>query len=105
LLNILLHKIFIPRPLSGKGWIGQKAITIKLLINKSLKENILERTSEDNIKPYDKHRLLVNFPFVDDEHGYNLLLSYGDKCECLEPENVREELIKRINNLLGVYHK
>lgn len=46
---------------------------------------------------------MVDFPFLEDEFGYNLLLSLGDKCECLEPAHVRDEVITRIKNLLKVY--
>ena len=49
-------------------------------------------------------KLIVNFPFEENEFGYNLLLSFGDKCECLEPEHVRDEIIRRIKSLLKVYN-
>ena len=45
----------------------------------------------------------MDFPFVDDDLGYNILMGFGDKCECLAPENIRNELIKRIRELLQVY--
>ncbi|NFG02910.1 YafY family transcriptional regulator, partial [Clostridium sporogenes] len=45
----------------------------------------------------------VEFPFVGDDLGYNILMGFGDKCECLSPENVRVELIKRIKKLLYIY--
>ncbi|WP_456237099.1 WCX domain-containing protein [Clostridium guangxiense] len=49
-------------------------------------------------------KLIVNFSFKENKFGYNLLLSFGDKCGCLEPEHVRDELIRRIKNLLRVYN-
>ncbi|MCP4138628.1 MAG: YafY family transcriptional regulator [bacterium] len=94
---------FTPRPLDGSGWIEKKIITIKLLVDRSLRERIAERCGEENIKPHGKNKLLVTFPFVPDDHGYNLLLGYGDKCECLEPEEVRKEMIHRIKDLMNVY--
>ena len=64
----------------------------------------MEHCGEVNIQSYEGNKLIVNFPFVEDESGYNLLLSFGDKCECLEPAYVREEIILKIKSLLKVYN-
>jgi len=106
-LKILENK-FIPRefhdtPLKAPDWIKKKLITIKLLIDESIKDKILDHCGEENIVAYKDNKLIVNFPFMEDEFGYNLLLSFGAKCECLEPANVRNELIKRIKNLSDIY--
>jgi len=73
------------------------------LVHESLREMMLEHCGEENIQPFRDNKLIVNFPFVEDEFGYNHLLSFGDKCECLEPKHVRDEIIARIKNLLEVY--
>ncbi|MBM7869766.1 putative DNA-binding transcriptional regulator YafY [Clostridium pascui] len=64
---------------------------------------MLERCGKENIENYGDNKLIVNFPFIEDEFGYNILLGFGDKCECLEPAHVREEVIRRIKNMLNVY--
>lgn len=46
----------------------------------------------------------VDFPFVDDDFGYELLLSFGNKCECLEPVEVREKMIEMIKNMIKIYN-
>jgi predicted DNA-binding transcriptional regulator YafY len=94
---------FHPRPLDGSDWIEKRMVMIKLLIDESLREQIVERCGEENIQSYGDNKLIVNFPFVEDEMGYNLLLSFGDKCECLEPENVRVEVINRIKRMFALY--
>ncbi|MFZ5967324.1 MAG: helix-turn-helix transcriptional regulator [Bacillota bacterium] len=104
----ILDETFIPRefnpkPLDGSDWIEKRIITIKLLVDESLGERMVEFCGEENVEPYGNNKLIVNFPFVEDELGYNLLLSFGNKCECLEPENVRGEIIRRIKDLLDVY--
>ncbi len=66
---------------------------------------MVERCGEENIKPYGNDQFIVNFPFVEDDLGYNILLGFGDKCECLGPENVRRELIHRIKKLSKIYNK
>lgn len=104
----ILDETFIPREFDAKSlgvwdYIERNVITIKLMVDESLRDRMLEHSGEENIEFNGNNKLIVNFPFVDDEFGYNLLLSFGDKCECLEPPHVREELIRRINNMLTFY--
>ncbi len=94
---------FTPRPLDGSDWIGRRIITIRLLIDASLREKVADRCGEEYIRPYGENKLLVRLPFAEDDLGYNLLLGYGDKCECLGPERVRREMVRRIKKLLSVY--
>lgn len=106
----ILEEEFVPRQfeskqLDGSGWIDERLITIKLLVDWSLREQMVERCGEDNVKDYGDERFLVDFPFVADDLGYNILIGFGDKCECLAPDNIRIELIKRIEKLLNVYKK
>lgn len=105
----ILDDTFSPRRFDAKllgtwDYIEKKIITIKLLVHESLRERMVEHCGEDNVQLYEDNKLIVNFPFIEDEYGYNLLLGFGDKCECLEPSNVRYELIRRIKNLLRVYN-
>ncbi|MBW9156161.1 helix-turn-helix transcriptional regulator [Clostridium tagluense] len=104
----ILESTFVPRefqakPLDGSGWIDKRLITTKLLVDWSLREQMVERCGEENIEPYGNDKFIVDFPFVEDDFGYNILMGFGDKCECLAPENVRIELINRIKKLLHVY--
>jgi predicted DNA-binding transcriptional regulator YafY len=104
----ILSDTFIPRELDAVvlgAWehIEKRISSIKLLVDESLRDRITEHCGEENIEEYGDTKLLVNFPFVDDDLGYSLLLSFGDKCECLEPANVREELMRRIKDMLEVY--
>lgn len=95
---------FDTKSLGAWDYIEKKMIKIKLLVHESLRERMVEHCGEDNIHSYEDHKLIVDFPFIEDEFGYNLLLSFGDKCECLEPAHVRDEIICRIKNLLRVYN-
>ena len=78
------------------NWSEKRILNIKLLADVSLKEKILERCEEENITYCGKNKMIVEFPFVDDDFGYELLLSFGNKCECLEPVEIREKLIEKI---------
>ena len=86
------------------NWSEKRILNIKLLADVSLKEKILERCEEENITYRGKNKMIVEFPFVDDDFGYELLLSFGNKCECLEPVEIREKLIEKIRNMLHIYN-
>ena len=86
------------------NWSEKRILNIKLLVDVSLKERILERCEEENITYCGKNKMIVEFPFVDDDFGYELLLSFGNKCECLEPVEIRERLIEKIRNMLHIYN-
>lgn len=106
----ILDETFNPReftaqPLKTPDWVEKKMVIIKLRIHESLRERMLEICGEENIEFCGNNQLIVHFPFMRDDFGYNLLLSFGDKCECLEPLNVRKEIIRRIKNLSELYNK
>lgn len=86
------------------NWSEKRILNIKLLVDVSLKERILERCEEENITYCGKNKMIVEFPFVDDDFGYELLLSFGNKCECLEPVEIREKLIEKIRNMWHIYN-
>lgn len=104
----ILEDSFTPREYDAKSlgsreWIENRIISIKLLIDVSLRERLAEVCGEENLEETEDNKLIVHFPFVADELGYSMLLSFGDKCECLEPIEIREELKRRIKKLLNVY--
>lgn len=101
--NTFIPRDFSPRPMDGSGWMDKKLIPIKLLIDERLYERMMELSGEDHIKPLGGIRFLVEFMFAPDDYGYDLLLGFGDKCECIEPPEVRDELRKRIEKLLNRY--
>ena len=48
---------------------------------------------------------IVQFPFIENEYHYDILLSFGDKCECLEPPHIRAEIKRRLQNATKLYCK
>jgi predicted DNA-binding transcriptional regulator YafY len=106
----LLEETFIPREFDYKALeisnnTEKKIITIKLLIDASIRDLVIEFCGVENIKPYGNNKFIVSFPFTEDDFSYSMILRLGDKCECLEPENVRLEIIRRVENLLNIYKK
>lgn len=78
-------------------------IFIILRIHKSLLERMLDYCSFDQFTPDGDSHYIISFPFIDRDYYYDMLLSFGDKCECLEPANVREELSRKISCLATMY--
>ena len=89
--------------LSGSRWIGDHLMRIKLKVDILARERIVERCGEDAIETIDGNNMIVNFPFVDDDYGYSILLSFGETCECLEPAYVRNKLVDKLKKILSVY--
>jgi predicted DNA-binding transcriptional regulator YafY len=84
---------------------SKKQSVIKLLIHESIRDRLLDYCGSEHIMPYGDNQFIVHFPFIADDFGYNLLFSFGDKCKCLEPPDVRAEFIRRIGNLSKLYER
>ena len=80
-------------------------IKIKLRIYKSVMDRVLDYCSYDNFLPDGEEYYFVQFPFIENEYHYHILFSFGDKCECLEPLHVRNEMKRKIKEIAAVYEK
>ena len=78
---------------------------IKLRIHKSVLDRVLEFCTYDRIYPDVDEYYLVNYPFIERDYYYDMLLSFGDKCECLEPAHIRKEIKRRIQSMASIYCK
>lgn len=77
---------------------------ILLRVTPQLKEHLEDKFGQLSFRKIKNSTFfLVDFPFQEDEFGYRLLLSFGNQCECLSPDSVREELQKRLTELLALY--
>ena len=83
----------------------RESITLKLLVDESLRDYMVGYCGEQNIIASENNKSVAYYPFIEDDYMYRTLLQFGDKCECLEPQNVRLEVIKRIKSLLNLYEK
>jgi predicted DNA-binding transcriptional regulator YafY len=77
--------------------------TIKIRIHKSVMERALDFCAYEHFSPDGDEYYLVNFPFIENEYYYHILLSFGDKCECLEPLPIRSEMKRRIHDMAALY--
>ncbi len=76
---------------------------IKIRIHKSVLDRVLEFCTYDHFVPDDDAHYIVNFPFIENEYYYDILLSFGDKCECLEPLHIRTKMKQRIHDIAAIY--
>ena len=76
---------------------------IKIRIHKSVMDMVLDFCSYEDFSPDGNEHYIVSFPFIENEYYYNILFSFGDKCECLEPLHIRKEVKRRIHDIANLY--
>ncbi|EKF1880542.1 TPA: YafY family transcriptional regulator [Listeria innocua] len=78
-------------------------IEIKIRIHQSIIDRVLDYCAYENFYPDGEEHYIVSFPFIENEYHYDILLSFGDKCECLEPLHIREKMKRRIYDIVSIY--
>ncbi len=76
---------------------------IKIRIHKSVLDRVLEFCAYNHFLPDGDEHYIVNFPFIENEYYYDILLSFGDKCECLEPPHIRAKMRQKIHDIAAIY--
>lgn len=76
---------------------------IKIRIHKSIMDRVLDFCTYEHFSPDCDEYYTVSFPFIENEYYYNILFSFGDKCECLEPLHIRTEMKRRIQKIATLY--
>ncbi len=79
----------------------QTLITIR--IHQSIMDRVLDYCTFESFSSDGDEHYLVQFPFVENAYHYDILLGFGNKCECLKPLRIRNELIRRIQETAAVY--
>jgi len=78
---------------------------IKIRIHQSVMDRVLEFCAHEHFSPDGNEYYIVSFPFIENDFYYNILFSFGDKCECLEPLHIRTEMKRRIHDMATLYEK
>ena len=76
---------------------------IKIRIHKSLLDRVMDFCAYEHFLPDGEEHYIVLFPFIENAYHYDLLFSFGDQCECLEPPHIRAEIKRRIQALAALY--
>ena len=66
-------------------------------------DRVLEFCTYDRVTPDGDDYYLVDYPFIERDYYFDMLLSFGDKCECIEPPHGREEIKRRIHSMAALY--
>ena len=80
-------------------------IRITIRVHQSFLDRVLDYCAEEDCSPDGEEHYLVQFPFLENDYFYNVLFSFGDQCECLEPQRVREEMKRRIQDIAAIYER
>lgn len=78
---------------------------ITLRVHRSVMDRVLDHCGYDDVSPDGEDRYIVRFPFVENEYYYDVLLSFGEACECLEPSRVRAKMQQKLRDMLALYTK
>ncbi len=78
-------------------------IYIKLRIHQSVLDRVLDVCGYEHVSPDGDAHYLVRYPFIENDYHYDMLLGFGDRCECLEPPHIRAELKRRIRAMAALY--
>lgn len=78
---------------------------IKIRIHKSIMDRVLDNCAYEQLLPDGDAHFVVVFPFIENEYYYDMLLGFGNKCECLSPPHVRAEMKRRIQIMAGLYQE
>ena len=86
-----------------KEWTHPGMIEIELLIDETAKEILLDKCHEDDMTELENGKIHVRLNFVPSDLGYGFLMQLGEKCECIAPDYVRNELVMRLDRALSRY--
>ncbi|WP_313631666.1 YafY family protein [Enterococcus devriesei] len=78
---------------------------ITLRIHYSVLDRILDYCTYEALSPDGDQHFILRLPFIENDYYYNILFSFGDKCECLAPPCVREEIKRRIQKMANLYEQ
>lgn len=102
------QKTFVPRDyqkpiLDFEEILAAMQTEVKIRIHKSILDRVLEYCTFDHFTPDGDEHYFVNFPFIENDYHYDILLSFGEKCECLEPLHIRTEIKRKIQDMAAIY--
>lgn len=102
------QEVFIPRDyqrpvLDFEEILVTMQTEVKIRIHKSILDRVLEYCTFDHFTPDGDEHYFVSFPFIENEYYYDILLGFGDKCECVEPPHIRKEMKRRIYDIAAIY--
>lgn len=100
--DVFARRDFEPLPMDGGAWMNrERTVEVKIRIQRSAVDRVIERFGESHVLELGEETCLAIYPIANDAFGYDKLLAFGDKCEVLEPPEVRagfRDYIRRIGD-------
>lgn len=78
-------------------------LTIQIRIYHTLVERVLEYCTFDHFTKDGDEHYIVQFPFIENDFYYNILIGFGYQCECIGPSHIRNEIKHRIDMISKLY--
>ncbi len=102
------NKTFVPRDppkpqLDFADVLATLQTEIKIRIHPSVLDRVLDYCTVEDVSPDGDEHYIVRFPFIENDYYYQILLGFGDRCECLEPLPIRSEMKRRIHEMAALY--
>ncbi|AFA48265.1 helix-turn-helix transcriptional regulator [Acetobacterium woodii] len=107
--NLQMQKeFFMPRDyqppqLDFSDILATMQIKIKIRIHRAVMDRVVDYCTYEDFLPDGDDHFIVSFPFIENDYYYNILFSFGDQCECLEPLHIRTEMKRRIHDIATLY--
>lgn len=79
-------------------------IAAKLRAHQEIWDQMVVQFGEENIIPDGPEHYIVNTHFPIEPFTCWFLLSFGDRCECLEPESIRALLRESLELMMKIYN-
>lgn len=79
-------------------------VRIKLLIDNSEASRVYDRFEEEEITVLENGDFLIDIRYLVDEWVYGMILSFGPSARVLEPVEVRDEILRRVEKIRDRYN-
>jgi predicted DNA-binding transcriptional regulator YafY len=93
-----------PKPqLQMNDMLTDRQVKIKLRIHSSIMDRLLDFCAFESFISDGAEHFIVAIPFIENDYYYGFLLSFGNKCECLEPPHIRAEIKRRLHSIMDLF--
>ncbi|RKN64202.1 YafY family transcriptional regulator [Paenibacillus ginsengarvi] len=96
---------FSPLPMNGNGWMSEDWVRVTIRIDLSVMDKVIERFGPGHIVRVDERTCLAIYPIIRNSFGYDKLLAFGDKCEVVEPADIRLGFRAYVRGILAKYEQ
>mgnify|MGYP001951223614 FL=1 len=98
-------RAFTPLPMDCADWMSRDWVAVTVRIHRSVMDRVIERFGSEHILHMEKDFCLASYPIIPNRFGFDRLLAFGDKCEILEPPEIREQFREYVRSILAMYER